>query len=149
MLSPGAFFQLCQIFIFWAVRGVKGQNMAKDDKKKSVCCSWYVRNHISYDCHLWCTCVNDNTSWSFFHFFKISIFWIAIGIKGQKIAQNDKKSCLSCLYSRNHTSWLSFVVHKCNDNIFRHSFIFSKFWSFGLLGGSMEWRELEVELDGA
>ena len=33
MLSPGAFFKLCQIFIFWAVRGVKGQNMAKDDKK--------------------------------------------------------------------------------------------------------------------
>ena len=31
--------------------------MTQDDKKKSLCCSWYLRNHISYDCHLWCTCV--------------------------------------------------------------------------------------------
>ena len=33
MMPPGAFFQFCEILIFWAVRGVKGQNMAKDDKK--------------------------------------------------------------------------------------------------------------------
>ena len=70
MISPGAFFQFCEIFIFGAVRGVKGQNMTKDDKK-SVCCSWYLRSHISYDCHLWYTCVNDNISRNFFHFFKI------------------------------------------------------------------------------
>ena len=33
MISPGVFFQFCDVFIFWAVRGVKGQKMAKDDKK--------------------------------------------------------------------------------------------------------------------
>ena len=33
MISPGAFFKFCEIFIFWDVRGVKAQKMAKDDQK--------------------------------------------------------------------------------------------------------------------
>ena len=33
MLSPGVFFFFFEIFIFQAVRGVKGQRMAQDDKK--------------------------------------------------------------------------------------------------------------------
>ena len=33
MIFPGAFLKLCEIFIVWAARGLKGQNMAKDDKK--------------------------------------------------------------------------------------------------------------------
>ena len=34
MISPGIFFFFFfDIFIFWAVRGVKGQKMAQDDKK--------------------------------------------------------------------------------------------------------------------
>ena len=32
LISPGAFI-FCDIFIFWAVRGVKGQKMAQDDKE--------------------------------------------------------------------------------------------------------------------
>ena len=32
MISPGVFF-IFDIFIFWAVRGVKGQKIAQDDKK--------------------------------------------------------------------------------------------------------------------
>ena len=46
------FLSLFWNLIFWAVRG--WPNMTK---KKSVCCSWCLRNHISYDCHLWYTCV--------------------------------------------------------------------------------------------
>ena len=87
------FFHFFDIFIFWKGKRAKhGQRW----QKKSVCCSWYLRNHISYDCHLWYTCVND-ISRSFFYFFKTLIFWIVRGVKGQKIAQNDKKSCLPCL----------------------------------------------------
>ena len=34
MIFPGVFFfQFCDIFNYLAVRGVKGQKMAKDDKK--------------------------------------------------------------------------------------------------------------------
>ena len=32
LISTGAFFQFCEIFIFWDVRGVKAQNMAIDDQ---------------------------------------------------------------------------------------------------------------------
>ena len=38
--------------------GVKGRENDKNDKKNSVCCARYFRNHTSYDCH-----------------FKILIFW--------------------------------------------------------------------------
>ena len=35
---------------------------------------------------------NDDISMRFFfNFFKILIFWVVSGVKGQKIAQNDKK----------------------------------------------------------
>ena len=33
MISPRAFLIFFEIFIFWAVRGVKGQKNAQDDKK--------------------------------------------------------------------------------------------------------------------
>ena len=42
--------------IYQIVSGVKGQKMAQNDKK-FLCCIPYLKNHISYDCHLWCTCV--------------------------------------------------------------------------------------------
>ena len=50
IISPGVFFN-CKILIFWVVRGLKGQEMAKMTKI-SVCCNLYFRNHISYDLHL-------------------------------------------------------------------------------------------------
>ena len=39
----------------------------------------------------------DNISRYFFQFFKILIFRVDRGVKGQKMAQNDKKFCLSHL----------------------------------------------------
>ena len=36
--------------------GCKMEKIAKNDKN-SVCCAWYLRNHTSYDCHLWYTSV--------------------------------------------------------------------------------------------
>ena len=104
-------------------------------KKKSVCCIWYLSNHISYDCHLWYTCVN-NISRSFFHLFKILIFWIVSRVKGQKIAQNYKKNSVmtcSAWYIKNHTSWLPSLVHKCKIILSPGIFLF--FQNFGFLGG--------------
>ena len=40
----------------------------------------------------------------FFHFFKFLIFWVVSEVKGQKMAQNDKKSVCHALYLRSHTS---------------------------------------------
>ena len=36
----------------------------------------------------------------FFLFFKISIFWVVRGLKGQNMAQNDKKFCQSRFISQ-------------------------------------------------
>ena len=33
MISPGMFFHFSELFIFWAVIGVKGQKIAQDNKK--------------------------------------------------------------------------------------------------------------------
>ena len=36
----------------------------------------------------------DDISMIFFQFFKILIFWVVIGVKGQRMVQNDKTFCL-------------------------------------------------------
>ena len=80
---------------------------------------------------------NDNISRSFFLFFKILIFWVVRGVKRQKMAQNEKKLCLSCSISQEpYIIWFSFMVHFCKMIIFpRVFFFFSKFWFCGLLKG--------------
>ena len=103
--------------------------------KNYVCRAPYLKNHTSYDFHLWYTCVKYG---QFFHFFKILIFWIVRGVKGQKTVQNDKKLCLSGSISQEpYIIWSSFVVCKCkliiSSGVF---FIFSKLWFFRLLVGS-------------
>ena len=129
MISPG-FFSFLQNLIFGVFSRLKGQ---KNDpiNEKSVCCIPYLRNHTSYDCHLCYTSVKWRYLQSFFYFFKVLIFQVVSGVKGQKVAQNDKKFCLSWLTSHH------IVVHNCkmiiSSGIF---FVFSKCWSFGLLGWS-------------
>ena len=71
------FFHFLKILIFWVQRGVK------------LCCAPYLRNHISYDCHLWCKCEMIISPGVFFNF-KILIFQIVRDLKGKKVAQNDK-----------------------------------------------------------
>ena len=73
----------------------------------------------------------------FLNFFKILIFRVFRGIKGQKIVQNDKKFCLSCSVSQEpYIIWLSFMVHLCKMIISPVVFfIFSKYWFLGLLRG--------------
>ena len=52
-------FHTFKILIFQILRGLKGGK--KEKKRKSqkifVCCTPYLRNHTSYDCHLWYTFV--------------------------------------------------------------------------------------------
>ena len=70
--------------------------------KKYVCYSRYLRNHISYDCHLWYTYVKWLYLLGFVHFFKILILCVVRGgvVDGQKMVQNEKNLCLSCSISQ-------------------------------------------------
>ena len=69
----------------------------------------------------------------FFHFFKILIFWVVNGLKGQKMAQNDKKFCLLHFISQeSYTIWFPFMVHFCemviSPGCFFHFFKILIFW---------------------
>ena len=46
------------------------------------------------------TLVENDDIQAFFQIFKILIFWVVSGVKVQKMAQNDKKFCLSCFISQ-------------------------------------------------
>ena len=103
--SPDAFFNF-KISLFWIVRGLNRQKMAQNDRNLSV-------RHISYDLHLWYTCmykriVSPGIFFIFF-FFKILNFRIIRRgglVKGQKMASKwQKKSVCLTLYLRNHTSY--------------------------------------------
>ena len=66
----------------------------------------------------------------FFHFFKILIFRIVSGVKGQEMAQNKKFCLLSFISQEPYIIWLLFMVHLCKM-IFPCVFSFLKiliFW---------------------
>ena len=78
---------------FWFFRllgEVKVQKSVQNDKH-SVSHAPYLRNHSSGDCHLCYTCVKWYISKWFFDFFKILIFQVVMGLKVQKMVQNNKK----------------------------------------------------------
>ena len=92
------FFFNFEILIFWFVRGLKGQKISQNGR--SFCQSHLIfQNHISYDLHLWYTCmyqrlISPGILKKFF--FKFLIFGIIRGggggrVKGQKMTQNAKK----------------------------------------------------------
>ena len=71
----------------------------------------------------------------FFSFY-IFIFRAIMGVKGQKMAQDDKKLCLLYLISQEpYIIWLSYIADLCKMTISPEVvFIFSKFWFSSLLG---------------
>ena len=76
--------------------------------KNSVCCALYLRIHTSYDLYLWYTCVPFScvpSARDFLYIFQILILGLVSRVKGQKMAQNDKKNVCHTLYLRNHTSY--------------------------------------------
>ena len=97
-------FFIFDIFIIWAVRGVKGQKMAQDDKKILS-----VALHISGTTHhmilIYGTHVKkDNMSKFFLHFFQFLIFRVNNWAKEQKVAWNDNYVC-GTPYLSKHTSF--------------------------------------------
>ena len=85
------------ILIFWVVSGGKKQKIVHNNKN-SACCTLYLRNHASYDDHLWYTILKWYLQLFFFQLFIILIFRVVRRVEGQKMVQNDKKLCPLCLY---------------------------------------------------
>ena len=79
--------------IFWILRGVKGQKTVESDKKFSV--KLHILGTIHHVVVIHGTHEKDDISRCVCHFFKILIFWIVKGLKGQKTVQNNKKFCPS------------------------------------------------------
>ena len=114
--------------------------------KISVCCSLYFRNPTSYNLHLWYTCMckrirSPGIFLSFF--FLILVFGIIRKegegvVKGQRMAQNEKKFCLSvCLtpYHRNRASYDCDFLYTCKMMISPANFSFFKILIFGVFSG--------------
>ena len=102
--------QMCKVVICSFSRfsrGWIGKNGPKMSKI-SVCCTICFRNHISYDLHLWYTCMYKRIiSPGIFFFF--SKFWYLGLLGGGKMAKNGPKLeiffvCLTP-YLRNRTSY--------------------------------------------
>ena len=123
-------------------RGWKGNEWPKM-LKISVCHTLYFRNHISYDLQLWCACIYKRiiSPGIFFHFLFFSKFWFSgslgkwqvegVGVrKGQKMAHNDKKFCLT-LYLRNHISYIMIFVTRVKWWNLQEIFSFFKILIFG------------------
>ena len=83
---PQVFFSFFQNFVFWIIRGVKGQKMAQNDKIVYPLCILETIHHMIaiFGSHFY----NDHISSHFFHFFKILIFLVFSRVKGQKMTQN-------------------------------------------------------------
>ena len=98
--------------------------------KHAVCYAPYIRNHTSYDRHLWHTSLKWWYLQVFFYFFQILIFQVVSQVKSEKLTQNDKKFCLSCSMSQEpYIIWSSLVIRKCKIIIsIGFSFIFFFFF---------------------
>ena len=126
------FFSFFKILIFWVVRGLKVEKIAQNEKQQYIHHAPYFRNSIAYDHDFWDTCVEWYLQ-VLFSFFQNLIFGIFSEVKGQKMAQNDKKLCLLRFISEKpYILWLGFLVQMCkmmtSPDVF---FIFSSFdfWS--------------------
>ena len=134
MISPGFFF-IFDIFIFQAVKGVKGQKIAQDDKKL---CLLHFMSQEPYI--LW--------SWFMVHMHKMMIypgffyifskFWFLRSILGQNSKKWPEMTIMSVtfhIWESIHRIIVFFLLHKfkmmTSPDV---CFIFSKFWFPGLLG---------------
>ena len=136
------------ILKFWFSRLSRGWKDKKWPKKSKISfgCTLYFRKHMSYDLHLWYTCMYKKIhlwyTWMhkkiispgiFFIFFKILIFGIIRGKRGGKRAKNGSRweNILSVslhISGTIHHMIVIFDAHVKNDDISSIFFHFSKFW---------------------
>ena len=130
------------ISIFILIFGVSWGTMAKNGPK------WQKIIPIALHISIWSEFLvhmsKMMSSAIFFYYFKILIFQVVREVKGQKMAQMDKKFSLSHSVSQEpYLIWLWFLVHMykmmISPAIF---FIFSKFWFFCFLGGGIKGKKM-------
>ena len=98
--------------------------------KNSVTHASYLRNHSSYDYHLWCICVKWWYLQAFFFFFIFRKFWF-FGLLERKSGKNDPKLkkilfvVVNVLRTIHHMIAL-YWTSVSNDNYSRVSFHFFK-----------------------
>ena len=125
-------------FVFWKFWFFKLLGRSKGKKwpkmtKNSVWHALYFRNYTSYDLHLWYTYVKGYYLQVFVIFFQILIFRVVSGVKGQKLAQNDKNFCLSHSISQEaYIIWSWFLVHMCK--MMTSPYAFFIFQNFDFVG---------------
>ena len=114
---------------------VKGQKLVQNDKKILS-----VALHISGSIITWSSfmvhmCKRIISPGIFYIFFQSLSFGVNSGVKGQKVAQNAKKLCLSHSISQEaYIIWSRFLVHMCKIMTSPDAFfIFSKVWFSELL----------------
>ena len=95
------FFLILSRFWFSRFLGEVGLKGKKQSLKNSVRCTLYLRNHTSYDFHLWYTSVSWWYLNDFFFFFFFQNF--VFSVKRRKMVQNEKRFCLLNSISQNRT----------------------------------------------
>ena len=137
IICQGVFFSV-KILIFQVVKGWKG-NKWPEMSKIYVCCTFYCRSHISYDLNLWCTCMYKSFS-------KFRYSRSLVGeVKGQKMAQNDKKflSVSLCISGTIHHMIVIFGAHVLNWWCLQQIFSFFKTLIFGCFKGIKDQNDLK------
>ena len=139
-MFSGCLFYFFKILIFKVVKSIKGQRMAQNDKK--LCLQCLISQEPYFIWILFMLHMCKRIIYPVFYIFQNLIFGIASGVKGQKMAKNDKKlSVCSNRYLRKHTSYYwctcdTNMVHMCkkmlNDDI---SAFFSVFFFFNFSRG--------------
>ena len=138
MLSPGVFFIFSKSW-FSGLLGGGGKGQKNDPKWEKFCLSRSISQEpyiiwFSFMVLMFKMIISPRV---LFSFSKLD-FPGCYRVKGQKMAQNDKKFYLSHLLSQApYIVWLLFMVHKCKMVIYLpvFFFIFSKFWVFGCQEG--------------
>ena len=128
MISLVGFFFFLHFFkllIFQVVREMKGQIMIQNGKKY-VSCTISREPFIIWFLFVVHKCKMMIIYRVFFNFFKILIFQVVSGVKGQKMAQ---KFCLLCSISQEaYIIWPWFLEHMCEVMTSSDAFFsFSKF----------------------
>ena len=127
------FFSFFQNFDFLGWEGQRAKSHPKWQRTLFVVP--YISGAIYHMIFMYGTHVlKDNISRFFYFFFQISIFGVNSVVKGQKMAQNDKKFCCT-LYLRKHTSYDCGFWHTCIKLWYVQHFFSFFFFLRGVGGG--------------
>ena len=91
LISLVVFFQFSKILNFWVVSRVKRVKYGPKWQKSLICHASYLRNHTSYDLHLWYTSIKR---------------WYLQELKRSKRATNSPKWQKLMLSSRSRKSYM-------------------------------------------